>query len=148
MIFKKLYYYALSILNLPDLAEEAVHDAFRIACGKPDSLMNSPVPEGWIMNTLKNVIRNKQRQLKLQRRLIEEDVSIEDHIASMGVEDDYSEFEFSDLISEEDYYLIKRVTLEQKTITETAEEFGISPEACKKRIQRAKKKLKFKLENM
>lgn len=148
MIFMKMYYYALAILNLSELAEEAVHDAFRIACGKPDDLMNSPVPEGWMMNTLKNVIRNKQRKLKQQRRLIVEDVPIEDYIATIGVEDDYSEMEFSDLISDEDYYLIKCVTIEQKTITEVAEELGISPEACKKRIQRAKKRLKCRLENM
>ena len=56
-MYRKLVVYAENALN-DSLAEEAVQDTFRIACSKYDELMNSSNPQGWLMNTLKNVIRN------------------------------------------------------------------------------------------
>ena len=56
-MFPKLYMYALRIMSKPSLAEEAVQNTFCIACSKEDSLFSSDNPHGWLMNTLKNVIR-------------------------------------------------------------------------------------------
>ena len=60
-MYTRLCFYAKNALGSRTLAEEAVQDTFRIACIKPDSLMNSKNPHGWLINTLKNVIRNRQR---------------------------------------------------------------------------------------
>ena len=60
-MYRKLVVYAENALN-DSLAEEAVQDTFRIACSKYDELMNSSNPQGWLMNTLKNVIRNIRKE--------------------------------------------------------------------------------------
>ena len=56
-MYTRLCIYAMSALGSKALAEEVVQDTFRIACIKPDGLMSSKNPRGWLVNTLKNVIR-------------------------------------------------------------------------------------------
>ena len=46
------------------------------------------------------------------------------------------------VLGEEDFELLKRIAIENRTMLEASSELGISVETCKKRIQRAKKKLK------
>ena len=60
-MYTRLCIYAMSALGSKALAEEVVQDTFRIACIKPDGLMSSKNPRGWLVNTLKNVIRNRRR---------------------------------------------------------------------------------------
>ena len=60
-MFRKLWIYAKIQLEDESLAEEAVQETFRIACEKPDSVINSDNPNGWIMNTLKYTIRGIKR---------------------------------------------------------------------------------------
>ena len=53
------------------LAEEAVQETFRIACAKADRLAESENRQGWLINTLKFVIRNTLRnQTKLKNLLL------------------------------------------------------------------------------
>ena len=52
---------------------------------------------------------------------------------------------FGDVSDSEDFRLLKRLALEQYTIAELAQDLGISVEACKKRVQRARKRLQKKL---
>ena len=59
-MFEKLMVYASVNLGSDSLAEEAVQETFRIACQKPESICNSPNPRGWLVNSLKNTIRNMQ----------------------------------------------------------------------------------------
>ncbi len=49
---------------------------------------------------------------------------------------------YSDLLSQDEYNLLKMLVLKNLTIRETAALMNISVEACKKRAQRAKQKLK------
>lgn len=60
-MYSQLVIYAYSILQNNALAEEAVQETFRIACGKTSNLMESYNQKGWIVNTLKNVINNMLR---------------------------------------------------------------------------------------
>lgn len=53
--------YAEIRLENYSLAEEAVQETFKIACLKQDALCNGVRPEGWLVNTLKNVISNMRR---------------------------------------------------------------------------------------
>ena len=53
---------------------------------------------------------------------------------------------YSDIVDSSEYKLLKRIALDKYTMLEAAQELGISVEACKKRVQRAKKKLKSHLE--
>ena len=52
---------------------------------------------------------------------------------------------FNDISGSEDFQLLKRIALDRCTILELAEELGVSVEACKKRVQRARKRLQKKL---
>ena len=141
-MYDRLRAYALSQLDDGSLAEEAVQDTFRIASYRAKKLLSSPNPQGWLTITLKNVIAN----MKLMRaRLSKVVVASLDADKSMpyAVTDETDvDFIYGDLISREDYDLLKRIVFEKQTMPEAASELGISIEACKKRVQRAKKNLR------
>ena len=143
-MYPTLYAYALRILKDHALAEEAIQDTFCIACAKREQALSNPKPRGWLMLTLKHVMQNMLRsQRKLQRLLFlaagEEQPTME---APELLDVDVL---FSDLSDSEDFRLLKRIALDQCTIVELAQDLGISVEACKKRVQRARKRLQKKL---
>lgn len=141
-MYKTLCAYAESILRDCDLAEEAVQDVFQIACSKPDAVLGSENPEGWLMITLKYVIKNMQRsQISLTNLMIK--VATQSDAASDSPENAVCfDAMCSAVLGESDYRLIKRVVNDRYTMLEAAEELGITVHACKKRVKRAKDKLK------
>ncbi|MEI3085701.1 MAG: sigma-70 family RNA polymerase sigma factor [Oscillospiraceae bacterium] len=154
-MYRKLVVYAENALN-DSLAEEAVQDTFRIACSKYDELMNSSNPQGWLMNTLKNVIRNIRKEQANLNKYFVMTMSLDDEefmeVCAVGtdvhkrLEDTEVDLMYSDLLTEEEYRLLTLIVRYRYSILEAALEFGINVETCKKRIQRAKKKLRKILE--
>lgn len=143
-MYPALHVYAMRILEDSALGEEAVQDAFCIACAKREQFLSSQNPQGWIMLTLKHVMQNMQRsQAKLKRitSLDEEECPAAESSELISVD-----LLFGDVSESEDFLLIKRIALDRYTIVELAEELGVSVEACKKRVQRARKRLQRKLE--
>ena len=134
--------YARSVLQNNELAEEAVQDTFRIACAKPEALLNSPNPKGWLLNTLKYVLRNIARSQNRAVRLVSV-ISQEDTLADTDRED--LTILYGPLAQTEEFRLLQGVA-DGKTILELAQERGIGLEACKKRIQRARIYLQKKLQ--
>ena len=136
-----LFNYANIILSNTSLAEEAVQETFVIACIKQHALENSPNPEGWLMNTLKNVCRNiqKNRNYYLSRILsLNESV-----LGTTALEsDNLWETNVQDFISKEDFMILKKTPLDGYSYKDLAKELGISLEACKKRAQRAKQRFR------
>ena len=102
--------YASSVLRDRNLAEVAVQDTFCIFCAKATDTLQHENPQGWLVRTLQNVMRNMQR-----------------HRAARA-----------------DFQLLKRVVLDGRTMLEATEEYGITVEACNKRIQRIQAYLKRK----
>lgn len=147
-MYLQMLKYAQCILIDSSLAEEAVQESFRIACEKPRELCNSPNPKGWLMQTLKNVMRNMQRSRSRLNHLVIASLDQEDHLIDASESDLHLDLEYADLLSADDYSLLKLIALERYSMLEAAEEFGISVEACKKRVQRAKKKLQQKLQEI
>lgn len=149
-LYSDMYYslsaYALSALNDHSLAEEAVQDTFRIASQKVDDLASSENPKGWLVNTLKYVIRNTRRSLSRLNNLVISSLSFDENTA-LSYDDMDVDVMYSDLLGNGDYTLLKLIVLHKYTMLEAAEELGISVEACKKRVQRAKNKLRKLLEN-
>lgn len=142
-MYPALYTYALRVLKNSALAEEAIQDAFCIACAKRDQVLSNPKPQGWIMLTLKHVMQNMLRtQQKLQRML---SLSAGEELPAEKPELLNVDLLFGNVSDSEDFQLLKRMALEQCTIPELAQELGISVEACKKRVQRARKRLQKKL---
>ncbi len=71
-MYPMLFEYARSSMNSDALAEEAVQDTFTIACQKVEMLISSPNPKGWLVNTLKNVIRNTLRNQNTARKILQD----------------------------------------------------------------------------
>ena len=142
-MYPALHIYALRILADDALAEEAVQDAFCIACAKREQFLSSPNPQGWIMLTLKHVMQNILRSQARLQRLLSLDAG--ENLPAEAGELMSVDLLFGDVASSEDFRLLKRVALDQCTIPELAQELGVSVEACKKRVQRARKRLQKKL---
>lgn len=137
-----LFAYAVTLLGNAATAEEAVQESFRIACMKPEALIRSDNPVGWMVNTMKHAVRNiKRTQL---RRRTGATLSLDDDevfLAQPGRPDEYADVEFSDLMTDEEYRMLKWHVLLDVSIKDIAETMDISEEACKKRIQRTKKRV-------
>lgn len=139
--WEPLYRYANRMLHAPSLAEEAVQEAFLLAVMKYEELRASGNPEGWLYRTVYYVVQNqrraRQRGSELVLRLLrqEQEASSADGAVFAGLTED------------PDFQLIRRVTLEGYSMRETAEQLGISLEACKKRVQRARQRLRERLKN-
>ena len=137
-----LIYAERALDNQHALAEEAVQDTFRICWMKMDEVVVSENPKGWLLETLKNVIRNIRRSqaryanllLALNKTFPAADPAAEDEIGL--------DLAYGDLKDNPDYQLLKEFVLEHRSIKELAREREITVEACKKRIQRAKERLK------
>lgn len=145
-MFYSLSAYAQSALNDRSLAEEAVQDTFRIACAKADKFLSSPNPKGWLLNTLKNVINNAIRSRAYLNRMVIAYLDTDENNIPGDIGNPSIDLIYSDLTENKDYKLLKKIALEKCSMLEAAQELGISVEACKKRVQRAKKKLKKYLE--
>lgn len=143
-MYKVLYVYAKNALNDHPLAEEATQDVFCIACAKSDSLLQSDNPKGWLMQTLKNVVKNIKRQQAKMKRLAIISLNSEesDFLATYDEED--VDILYGDVAPREDFQIFKLIALKDYTMKEAADEFGISVEACKKRVQRIRNHLRKK----
>lgn len=137
-----LIYAERALDNQHALAEEAVQDTFRICWMKMDEVVVSENPKGWLLETLKNVIRNIRRSqarfanllLALNKTFPTADPTAEDEIGL--------DITYGDLKDNPDYQLLKEFVLEHRSIKEMAQKRQITVNACKKRIQRAKERLK------
>ncbi len=144
-MFNMLFEYARSTLSNDALAEEAVQETFRIACQKPEALCASPNPEGWLVNTLKYVLRNMERSRNIANRIlcgyfaanITELTATNDRV---GVE-----LLYDDIADTEEFKLLKEMAIDGRTYLEMADARRISIAACRKRVQRAKETLRKKM---
>ena len=142
-MYKQLLAYARNSLGQEYLVEESVQDTFRIACAKYDEFISSPNPEGWLIITLRNIIRNTRREQAKLSRMFVKAISSGDEVYSesyiIAAEDKNIEKAETNL-----YFsgMLTLVAIYGYSTAEAARVFGITAEACKKRVQRIKKKLK------
>lgn len=144
--YQRLYLYARALLQNAHLAEEAVQDTFHIACGRVEELQRSENPAGWLMVTEKNVIRNMERSRSSLYSAMKRELPYEN--AALGAKSDEISVDvlYGGILTEEDFLLLKRIVLDGWTYLEAAQELSITVEACRKRVQRSKEKLRKKLE--
>lgn len=145
-MFGTLYGYANGSLGNNALAEEAVQETFRIACLNPDKVMNSPNPKGWLHNTLKYTICNHQRSRDRANRLLVEYLLTQGNLTEISENQISLEVAFDDMADREEFQLLKEYAIEGKSQIEMAKERGISVEACKKRVQRARNTIRKMIE--
>lgn len=147
-MYGRMVAYASSILGDQNLAEEAVQDTFCIFCTKADTTLQHENPQGWLMRTLQNVMRNMQRRRAVMNRLIMKSLQAEDLDGLLVYDEEDVDLLYEDLAARADFQLLKRVVLDHCTMLEAAQEYGITVEACKKRIQRIRTCLKKKLSHL
>ena len=144
-MYEKLRMYAKSNLANKALAEEAVQETFRIACMKPEELLTSPNPAGWLLNTLRNTIRNTKHTCANAEKLLDacrknqcvEEYSAEEVLPLQVV--------YGDIAETDAFQLIWEMAVEGRSQLEMAQRRGISLDACKKRVQRAKEFLRKRI---
>lgn len=143
-MYDQLFLYAQNALKNESLAEEAIQETFRIVCTKPEDLLSSPNPKGWIINTLKYTMQNMRRNRDRTNALLNQylatytsDAFSEDRIPL--------EVTYENVAYSEEFRLIKEMAVEGKSHLEMAQSRGISVAACKKRVQRAKEFLRRKI---
>ena len=144
--YRALFSYAYHLGFRREMAEDCVQDAFLVALEHIETVRSSPNPRGYLQQTLKNVIGYQLRcmryaaelQRKLRERIPEEGGSGPDGLPPETL--------YRGAVSDEDLRLLIRFYLEGCSQKELAEELGISLNACKKRIQRAKERLRSALE--
>ena len=140
-----LFEYARSSLPNDALAEEAVQDTFHIACQKPEALCGSPNSKGWLVKTLKYVISNTLRSRATASRILKEYFSSQLNEISASGDLEKIEILYGDVANSDDFLLLKEMTLDGLSHLEMAKKRGISVDACRKRMQRAKENLRNKI---
>lgn len=146
--YQKLFLHASAILREQGLAEEAVQEAFQIACQKPDDLMESEKPLGWMKKTVENTALHILRQQRTAQALFQSlEYMLDDRELAAPSE---SVIELTDrclsAVTREELDFFLRVTMEGYTFAEESERLGISLAACYKRFERVRKRLRAALE--
>lgn len=143
-MYDRLFIYARSALDNESLAEEAIQETFRIVCMKPEDLLSSPNPKGWIVNTLKYTIQNMKRSRDIANVLLTQYLAAN---SSVAFSEDRIRLEvtYENVARSEEFSLIKEMAVDGRSHLEMAQSRGISVAACKKRVQRAKEFLRRKI---
>lgn len=137
--------YAWGSLKNISLAEEAAQETFAIACEKPDHICNSPNPEGWLVNTLKNVIQNMERRRMAAERVVTD--CLGDKLDLLPAQGDQLDIKllYGNVADTEEFRIMVALGPEGMSMPELAAELGISYSAAKKRAERARKILQKRL---
>lgn len=146
-MFEKLMIFARCNLDSEALAEEAVQDAFRIACQNPEKLCGSENPRGWLVNVLKNTIANMYKSRASAKRIVERYLLCQ--LREMSFSEDAVKLNilYENVADMEEFKLLSEMAIEGRSHAEMAKARNISVSACKKRVQRAKEILREKIEN-
>ena len=142
--YSKLLGIAFGALHNPYKAEEAVQKVFLIASSKPDALLSSPNPVGWLVNTLKNVIANMRRSDFADERLLAKAAALHENTAQEIDIDDLLTIEtlWPDIIKTPEFQFLKLFIYDGLSDSEVAEMYGITYLACRLRKSRYRKRLR------
>jgi len=144
-MFDKMMAYACCSLENEALAEEAVQETFRIACQKPEQLCQSANPQGWLVQTLKYTIRNMQSNRATAKRIVEKYLMTQFRDLSFSEDRLDINVLYENVADTEEFKLLAEMAIEGRSHLEMASSRGISVDACRKRVQRAKETLRKKM---
>jgi len=137
---------ANSKLRSRDDSKDALQETFLAAYNNIDKLKRSNNPKGWLVNTLKFKVMHMQRAKFRYIKLLEK-LELENETNEMIFMDNYYNPDLYTIITKDDYNILRLTYEEGYTVQEVADKLGINYEACKKRIQAARYKLKEEIKN-
>lgn len=137
--------FAESKLHNHALAEEAVQQAFEIACRKIEDFQSSPNPKGWIFNAVRFVVWNLLSRQRTERRVIVPVDEYRPDLVAAPADPLPLRVHFGELVDTPQFQIIYEMDFYGRTLAEIAKDLGISEAACKKRAERARKHLQKKL---
>ena len=144
-MYDMLLTYAQCSFKEESLAEEAVQETFRIACQKPEQLCESANPRGWLVQTLKYTIYNIQSSRATAQKLVEKYLKTQSKNSTFSEDSVDPHILYENVAHTEEFKLLIEAAIEGRSHLEIANSRGISVDACKKRVQRAKEILRKKL---
>lgn len=126
----------------PDRAHEAVQETFLIAWEKPKEFLGSLSPVGWLVNTMKYVVRNMVREdQRWNARLIK----FQEYLDRDAVHPaPGADLELEGLIPPEELDLLKRLYLHGETYEELCEELGLKKSTLAMRVKKSKEDFRKK----
>ena len=134
--YNAIFRYCYVRLSDEHAAKDCTQEVFLIFFNKMDKLKLSENIRAWLYRTADNVMSNYRKKHK-------EMVSYDD--VNEVTEDTYSvEMPFNDIISEEEYELLKSYYIDGDDIEIISGRLGISKTAATQRIHRIKAKIKAK----
>ena len=142
---KSLLEFAESKLHNHALAEEAVQQAFEIACKKIEDFQSSPNPKGWIFNAVRFVVWNLLSRQRTECRVIVPVDEYRPDLVAAPADPLPLRVHFGELVDTPQFQIIYEMDFYGRTLAEIAKGLGISEAACKKRAERARKHLQKKL---
>lgn len=142
---KPLLEYAESNLHNHALAEEAVQQAFEIACRKIEDFQSSPNPQGWIFNAVRFVVFNMASRQRTESRVIAPVDEYRPDLVAAPADPLPLRVHFGELVDSPQFRIVYEMEIVGRTLAEIAIDLGISEAACKKRAERARKHLQKKL---
>ena len=118
-------------------AEDVVQEAFIAAQRRVTALMGSPNPEAWLRKVVVNKVLHENRAGSRYRLLYQK---IGAHLRPGHAEDRYFERDLMGRLEDKEYEVLKLVYIDGHDTSEAADILGIKYEACRKRMQKAKRK--------
>lgn len=145
--YPALYRYAKIALDNPDWAEDVVQDVFHFALQNAETFNQHPNPRGWLMQTLKNKIKECKRQRKKLADMEQSLDTLPEHILAVedeapGERGEGAMEKIRRRLTKEELHLLKRIVLDKASHTELAEELHITAWASQQRLSRIRVKLR------
>jgi RNA polymerase sigma factor (sigma-70 family) len=158
---ESLFNYAIGRLEKSN-AEEAVQNVFLDLCRKDkkdddgkykiEKVMQYDDPVKWLYKSLKlsisQIIRKKQQLAQLMVYLPQQadiefgvEMGMEDFVDNKPMDEDV-DFLYSDLAVHKEFQLIKEFTVEDKSLKDLADKYGVSIRVIEQRLYRARIKIR------
>ncbi len=147
----KLLRYARTNKLCAPVAEELVQDTFHDAWSKFGELINHENIGGWLMQTLKNKMRNyarakrRETSLRVDHGDRSEDIAAPDDFINALIASDALSAIYRlvyDNFKEDDITLFRRIFIENASHAEVAAELGITVWTSQKRLERIRKRIR------
>lgn len=144
--YPRLFCYAKALLSDSSEAEDVVQNTFEFAVRHLDILQNHPNPQAWLIKVLKykvlEHIRNKPKEVLYPDAdaLYKYTFRPKPHYDLLS--EKYHLKVLRSKLADEEYELLKMVSVYGLSYNEAAEILDLSPAACRKRLERTRKKVK------